>query len=244
MVVLGIDIGGTGIKGAPVRTADGTLTGERFRLPTPRPATPAAVAKTVGQVVEHFDWKGRVGCGFPAVIRHGEVCTASNVSKRWLGVNASVEFEREAACKFVVANDADAAGLAEMRLGAGRGRNGVVLFVTLGTGIGSALFMDGILVPNTELGHIEIDGVEAETLAADSVRERENLSWKKWAQRVDKYLKRMSAYLWPDLIIVGGGVSKKHEKFLPYLTVGAEVVPAQMRNEAGIVGAALLAAET
>lgn len=224
-------------------TTTGTLVAERYRLLTPKPASPAAVAETVGKVVEHFEWKGKVGCGFPAVIRHGEVCTAANISKKWLGVNVGLEFEREAACSFVVANDADVAGLAEMRLGAGRGRGGLVLFVTLGTGIGSALFMNGTLVPNTELGHIEIHGHDAETLAADSVREQQDLGWKKWAGRVDRYLKRMNAYLRPDLIVIGGGVSKKHDKFLPHLTVDVEVVPAQMRNDAGIVGAALLAAE-
>lgn len=244
MVVLGIDVGGTGIKGATVDTKTGELTADRYRLKTPRPASPDAVSETVGRVVEHFDWSGPVGCGFPAVIRHGEVCTAANISKRWLGVNAGAAFEKAAPCKFVVANDADVAGLAEMRLGAGKGRDGLVLFVTLGTGIGSALFMDGKLVPNTELGHIEIDGREAEDWAAESVREEKDLGWKKWARRVDTYLTRMHAYLWPELIIVGGGVSKKYNKFLPHLTVDVDVVPARMRNEAGIVGAALLAAET
>jgi polyphosphate glucokinase len=244
MVVLGIDVGGTGIKGATVDTSVGALTSPRHRVLTPKPASPNAIAETVASLVDHFSWSGPVGCGFPAVICHGEVMTAANISKHWLGLNAAVEFETAAPCKFTVANDADVAGLAEMRFGAGKDRNGVVLFVTLGTGIGSALFIDGKLIPNTELGHIEINGREAEAWAAESVREKKDLSWKKWARRVDTYLKRMHAYLWPDLIIVGGGVSKKHDKFLPYLTVDAEVVPAMMRNEAGIIGAALLASET
>jgi polyphosphate glucokinase len=241
--VLGIDIGGTGIKGAPVETRKGALLEERFRLLTPQPATPEAVAETVGKVAAHFDWKGPIGCGFPAVIRHGQVFTAANVDKSWIGANARQLFEQATGCTCKVANDADAAGLAEMRYGAGKGRQGVVLIVTLGTGIGTALFVDGKLVPNTELGHLELKGMDAEKYAAESAREREGLSWKKWARRVDRYLGRMEAYLWPELIIVGGGISKKHEKFLPLLTVEAEVVPAQLRNEAGIVGAALAAAE-
>lgn len=243
MQVLGIDIGGTGIKGAPVDTRKGELLKPRFRLATPQPAVPAAVARSVAQVAEHFAWKGPVGCGFPAVIRHGKVFTAAHISREWIGVDVRGLFEEETGCTFTVANDADVAGLAEMRLGAGKGRRGVVLIITLGTGIGSALFVDGKLVPNTEFGHIEIRGKDAEKRASESARERKGLGWKAWAGRVDEYLKRMQAYLWPELIIVGGGVSQKHEKFLPLLTVDAEVVPAQMRNEAGIVGAALAAAE-
>jgi polyphosphate glucokinase len=237
--ILGIDIGGTGIKGAPVDTLSGELLGERFRLLTPSPATPAAVSATVAEVAAHFSWHGPIGCGFPAVIRGSKVRTAVHVAKEWIGCEAEKLFQESTRCPVAVLNDADAAGYAEMRFGAGQGRKGVVLIVTLGTGIGSALFIDGHLVPNTELGHIEIRGKEAEVRAAASTRERKALSWKKWARRVDEYLKHMNAYLWPDLIIIGGGVSKKADKFLPLLTVETEVVPAHMENEAGIVGAAV-----
>ena len=243
MQALGLDIGGTGIKGAPVDTESGQLLAARFRLRTPHPATPPAVAKTVAEVAAHFGWQGPIGCGFPAVIRGGIAHTAANVDADWVGTDARTLFEQATGCRCAIANDADVAGLAEMRFGAGQGRDGVVLVVTLGTGIGSALFASGQLVPNTELGHIELRGMEAEHWAADSARTREDLSWKKWAKRVDRFLQRMRDYFWPELIIVGGGVSKKHEKFLPLLTVDADVVPAQLRNDAGIIGAALAAAE-
>lgn len=239
---LGIDIGGTGIKGALVDDERGELIGERFRLATPHPATPEGVTETVAKVVEHFGWRGPVGAGFPAVIRHGEVHTAANIDPSWIGRNVRSMFEEATGCTFAVLNDADAAGLAEMRWGAGRGRGGVVVVITLGTGIGSALFCDGRLVPNTEFGHLEMDGKAAERRAADSVRVRKGMSWKKWARRVDAYLHRVAFYLWPELIIIGGGVSKEHARFLPLLTVDTEVVPAQLRNEAGIVGAAAGAA--
>ena len=243
MEALGVDIGGTGIKGAPVDMASGRLLAERFRLQTPHPATPQAVAKAVSEIANYFNWQGPIGCGFPAVIRGGIVHTAANVDATWVGTDAQTLFEQDMGCRCTVANDADVAGLAEMRFGAGRGRDGVVLVVTLGTGIGSALFLSGQLVPNTELGHVELKGMEAELWAADSARKREDLSWKKWAKRVDIFLQRMRDYFWPELIIIGGGVSKKHEKFIPLLTVEAEVVPAQLRNEAGIIGAALAVLE-
>lgn len=242
METLGIDIGGTGIKGAPVDGDRGELLRERFRLATPAAATPEAMTETVARVVEHFGWQGPVGAGFPAVVRHGEVCTAANIDAAWIGRNVRVMFEAATGCTFTVLNDADVAGMAEMRFGAGKGRAGVVLVLTLGTGIGSALFSDGHLVPNTEFGHVEVHGKAAERRAADSVRTRKKMSWKKWARRLDEYLHRIAFYLWPELIIIGGGVSKKHEKFLPLLTVDCEVVPAQLRNEAGIVGAAGAAA--
>ena len=243
MKVLGIDVGGTGIKGAPVDTEQGTLLADRHRLLTPRPATPDAVTGTVAELARHFDWKGPIGCGFPAVIRSGRVCTAANISKKWLGQDVCERFGQATGCSVRVANDADVAGLAEMRLGAGQGRSGLVLFLTLGTGIGTALFMDGKLVPNTELGHIELDGREAEKWASEAVREAKDLSWKKWSRRLNAYLDAMHAYFWPDLIILGGGASKKQEKFLPHLKVATEIVPARLRNEAGIIGAACLAAE-
>lgn len=241
MEILGIDIGGSGIKGAPVDLKKGELSAPRHRIPTPQPATPEAVAATVGQIAAHFSWQGPIGCGFPAVIRRGTAHTAANVDPAWIGTQAEALFSEATGCPVRVANDADVAGLAEMRYGAGRGRDGVVLMVTLGTGIGTALFVDGRLVPNTELGHIQIKRRTGETLAADSVREREELSWKKWAKRVDVFLQRMQAYLWPDLIIIGGGVSKKHDKFIPLLKTDVEIVPAQLFNEAGIVGAAVAA---
>ncbi len=242
MEALGIDIGGTGIKGAPVDTMTGALLTERFRLRTPQPATPEAMTDTVAKIVKHFDWKGPVGAGFPAIIQHGVARSAANIDPSWIGRNVRAMFEEASGCTFTVLNDADVAGMAEMRFGAGHGRSGVVLVLTLGTGIGSALFTDGHLVPNTEFGHIEIAGKVAETKAADSARQREELSFKKWARRLDRYLDRLAFYLSPDLIIVGGGISKKHDKFLPLLTVDVEIEAAQLRNEAGIIGAAVAAA--
>jgi polyphosphate glucokinase len=242
-VVMGVDIGGTGIKGAPVDIDTGELAGERFRILTPHPATPKAVADVVGEVVEHFDWKGPVGATFPAVVKDGVTLSAANVDKEWIGASADELFTQRLNLPVTVLNDADAAGLAEMRFGAGRGRSGVVIMVTLGTGIGCGMFLDGKLVPNTELGHIEIGGKDAETLAADSVRVRKELSWKKFAGRVEQYLRTLDALMWPDLVIIGGGASKKAEKFLPLIDVRPEVVAATLQNEAGIVGAALAAAD-
>jgi polyphosphate glucokinase len=242
MEILGIDVGGTGIKGAVVDIESGGLLTDRLRLPTPRPSTPEAVVGTIGEIVTHFNWQGRLGCGFPSAVKRGVVLTAANISKTWLGVNAEELIRQATGCEVVIINDADAAGLAEMRFGAGRDQDGLVFVVTLGTGIGTAFFVNGQLVPNTEFGHIEIRAKEAEDRAAAIVREKKKLSWKRWASRVDEYLNAMERLTWPDLIIVGGGVSKKHEKFFPYLTVQAKVLPAEMRNEAGIVGAALAAA--
>ena len=242
-VVMGIDIGGTGIKGAPVDVVAGKLQGDRFRILTPHPATPKAVADVVAQVVEHFDWHGLVGATFPAVVKNGVTMTAANVDKRWIGTDAAGLFSERLGQPVVVLNDADAAGLAEVRFGAGRGRKGVVLMITLGTGIGCGMFLDGELVPNTELGHIEIDGKDAERQAADSVRERKKLSWKEYAKRVEAYLAKLDALLWPDLVIIGGGASKKANDWLPRIKVRPEVVPAQLLNEAGIVGAAVAAAQ-
>ena len=242
MKALGIDIGGTGIKGAPVDTRTGALLAERFRLPTPQPATPEAMTQTVAQIVSHFDWQGPVGAGFPAIIQQGVARSAANIDPSWIGRDVRDMFQQACGCPVTALNDADAAGTAEVHFGAGRGLAGVVLVLTLGTGIGSALFTNGHLVPNTEFGHIEIGGKVAETRTADSAREREELSWKKWARRLDRYLDRLEFYLSPELIIVGGGVSRKHDKFLPLLTIDTEIVPAKLRNEAGIVGAAAAAA--
>jgi len=239
--LLGIDIGGTGIKGAPVDTRTGELIAARFRIPTPHPATPDAVAETVAQIAEHFDWTGPLGATFPAVVQHGTVRTAANVDESWIGKDASALLGAACGAAVTVVNDADAAGIAEMEFGAGRHRHDTVIVVTLGTGIGSAVFVGGTLVPNTELGHLQIRGKDAERRAAESVREREGLSFKQWTKRLNEYFAALERLLWPDLIIVGGGISKKADKFLPRLETRADVVPAQLRNEAGIVGAALAA---
>ena len=239
MLVLGIDIGGSGIKGAPVDSDSGNLLAPRFRLPTPSPAKPRPVAEAVSLVAKHFKWKEALGIGFPGVVRKGMTLTAANIHEDWEGLNAAKFIKKVTGRKTCIINDADAAGLAEMAFGAGKGRQGVILLVTIGTGLGTALFTDGHLLPNCEFGHLEIDGVVAEWRASDAARKREKLSWKKWGRRFDKFLQTMERLIWPDLIILGGGISKKHENFMPYITVQAEVVPAQMLNEAGIVGAAV-----
>ncbi|MGW5363840.1 polyphosphate--glucose phosphotransferase [Actinopolymorpha pittospori] len=239
--VVGVDIGGTGIKGAPVDLEAGQFTSDRVRLPTPSPATPDAVADVVGKVLSQLDVEGSVGLTLPSVIRDGVVETAANIDPAWIGTDAFELFGRATGRPVAVVNDADAAGLAEMRFGAGRGRDGVVLMVTLGTGIGSALFSDGTLVPNSELGHLHLHHGDAEAWAAESVREHDDLSWKKFAQRLQAYLELVERLLWPDLIIIGGGVSKKSEKFLPRMKLRTTVVPAQLHNDAGIIGAATFA---
>ncbi|GAB4482146.1 MAG: ROK family protein [Anaerolineae bacterium] len=239
MEALGIDIGGSGMKAAPVDTETGALLAPRYRIETPQPATPTAMAKVARKLARHFEWTGPIGCGFPAPIRDGVALLAANVDASWIGTNVSETFAEATGCPVVTINDADAAGLAEIRFGAGRDRRGVVLIITLGTGIGSALFINGQLVPNTEFGHIEMGGKDAESYASDVVRKREDLSWKDYAKRVDEYLHVMEFLLRPELIIIGGGASKKHDKLIPRLTVDAEVVPAQLLNDAGIIGAAL-----
>ena len=239
MIVLGVDIGGSGIKGAPVDLDKGELAAERLRIPTPQPATPEAVAEAVAELVRHFSWQGPIGCGFPAAVRGGEVLTAANIDPSWIGTNGAELFTRVTGCPVTLLNDADAAGLAEMRFGAGVGRQGTVFVITVGTGLGTALFRDGVLVPNTELGHIILRGRDAEKYASGAVRDRLDLSYKRWAKRFDRYLHRLEELFWPDLFIVGGGISKRHDKFIPHLTVGTETLPATLRNEAGIVGAAL-----
>jgi polyphosphate glucokinase len=239
--VIGVDIGGTGIKGAAVDVAKGDLATERVRLLTPSPATPDAVADVVAELFDKIGVDGPAGITMPAVIRGGVVETASNIDHAWIGVNAVELFSRTTGRAVTVVNDADAAGLAEVRYGAGRDASGVVVMVTLGTGIGSALFVDGALVPNTELGHLPLHKGDAEDWAAESVREHEDLSWKQYAHRLQKYLELVEKLLWPQLIIIGGGISKKADKFLPRIELGTQVVPAQLRNEAGIVGAGVLA---
>jgi len=243
MQILGIDVGGSGIKGAPVDTDTGQLLAERHRIKTPKGAEPEPMAVVAAEIARNFDWHGPVGIGFPAAVKHGIIKTASNISPKWLGVNANERFSQVTGCPCVVNNDADVAGLAEVRFGAGRGQPGTVILVTLGTGIGTAVIFGGRLLPNTELGHIEIGGREGEGFAADSARQRERLSWKKYAKRLNRYLAALERLFWPDLFILGGGISKEHEKFLPQLDVEAPIVPAQLLNEAGIVGAALMAVE-
>ncbi|MGA7391488.1 MAG: ROK family protein [Terrimicrobiaceae bacterium] len=243
MTLLGIDIGGTGIKGAPVDVETGQLTAERFRIETPQPSVPNAVADVVKQVAAHFNYSGPAGVTFPAVVKHGVTYTAANVDRSWIGTNAGELFSRHIGGPVTVVNDADAAGVAEMRFGAGKDRNGVIILVTLGTGIGSAVFLDGQLLPNSEFGHLMIRGKAAERRASEKVRVDKKLSWKQWAKRISEFLNEMEKLFSPDLFIIGGGISKKAEKFFPFLTTRTEViiVPAQMRNEAGIIGAAYLA---
>lgn len=242
MQILGIDVGGSGIKAAVVETADGELASERIRIETPRPATPEGIGKAVQSLVRQMRWSGPVGMGFPAAIQHGVARTAANVDKSFIGLPVAKFFSEQAGCPVHVANDADVAGMAEMQFGAGRGMRGVVLIVTIGTGLGTALFTDGKLLPNTELGHIFLDnGVEAERYAAESVRVTKKLKWKEWGKRFDHYLVAMEGLFWPDLIVLGGGVSKKLEKFAPMISVRTPVVAAGFLNQAGIVGAALYA---
>ncbi len=239
MQVFGLDIGGSGIKGAPVDAETGELLAERVRVGTPEGARPDDVAAACVEVVSRSGWDGPVGCGFPGVVKGGVVHTAANVADEFIGFDLQERLERELGQPAGIVNDADAAGLAEVRWGAGRGVDGVLLMLTLGTGIGTALFVGGKLVPNTELGHVQLRGQDAEHYAADRARKAEDLSWKEWAGRVEEYLVMMENLFWPDLIIVGGGVSKKSEKFLPRIETRTEVVPAQMLNAAGIAGAAL-----
>jgi polyphosphate glucokinase len=240
--VLGIDIGGSGIKGAPVDTGQGKLLAERVKLETPHPAVPDTVAKVVAQLVEAFSWTGPAGITFPGVVVNGVTHTAANLDPAWVGLDTRALFSEATGLSPALINDADAAGLAEMRFGAGAGQQGTVLMLTFGTGIGSALFRAGILVPNTEFGHIEIRGKDAEHRASERAKEEHDLSWEKWAERVDEYLQHMEGLTAPDLIIFGGGISRKADKFLHLLSgLRATVVPASLHNDAGIVGAALAA---
>ncbi|MGW0773252.1 polyphosphate--glucose phosphotransferase [Streptomyces sp. NPDC002835] len=244
MNVFGVDIGGSGIKGAPVDLDRGDLAQERHKVLTPQPSTPDAVADGVAEVVGHFGWTGPVGITFPGVVTGGITRTAANVDKGWVDRDAaSLLGERLGGLPVTILNDADAAGVAEMTFGAGRGRKGTVILLTFGTGIGSALFVDGRLVPNTELGHLELHGHDAEKRASTKAKDDEDLTWQHWARRVQKYLAHVEMLFSPELFIVGGGVSRKSEKFLPLIEgVRAEIVPAELQNNAGIVGAAMAAA--
>jgi len=242
MSVLGIDFGGSGIKGALVDESTGELLTERYRLPTPVGALPQDVAEVVGEIARHFDYHGPIGIGFPSVILHGVVYTAANIDQGWIGVNAETLFGEVTGCPCFVVNDADAAGVAEMNYGVGlENPRGVTLFLTIGTGIGSALFVDGKLLPNTELGHLEVRGKDAERRASDATRKRKTLTWEEWAVRLHEVLARMEMLFWPDLIVLGGGVSKDWESFMPYIRLRSKIMPAKLFNQAGIVGAAIYA---
>jgi polyphosphate glucokinase len=239
MQVLGIDIGGSGIKGALVNINTGELLAERIRIKTPKGAKPNPVTDVAAEIANTFNWKGPIGIGFPAPIKHGVAMMAANVSQKWVGINADELFSSVTGCPCKVGNDADVAGMAEMAFGAGKGQMGTVIMLTLGTGIGSAIYYNGHLLPNTEFGHLQMKGVDAEHRASDAARQRDGLSWKKYAKRLSAYLNEMEKLFWPDLFIIGGGVSKQHENFLPLLNLQTRIVPAQFQNEAGIVGAAL-----
>lgn len=241
MNILGIDIGGSAIKAAPVNPVDGSLADDRIRIATPQPTTPDAVAETVAKVVEHFNWSGQIGCGLPSVIRNGIVCTAANIDPAWIGVDAVDLFTTKTGHAVTVLNDADAAGLAEMNYGAGNKALGTSIVVTVGTGLGTALFRHNTLVPNSELGHLYLHGKIAEQVASAAVRAEQKLSYLEWAKRLDDYLHRLEELFWPDLFIIGGEISKDHDKFFPYLTVETRILPAALRNDAGIVGAAVAA---
>jgi polyphosphate glucokinase len=240
---IGIDIGGTGIKGALVNTKKGQLVSERIRFDTPDGATTEEVIAKVAEIVDQLDSDKDtpIGICFPAIIKDGVTLSAANVSKDWVGVKAEKLFSKALNRKVVLLNDADAAGVAEIKYGAGQERKGLVLMVTLGTGIGTALFMNGKLIPNSELGHLEIDGVDYESMASFSAKERENLSFADWAKRLTKYFNMVDRLFSPDLIIVGGGVSKQHEEFLPLIETNIKMVPAESKNNAGIIGAAFIA---
>ena len=243
--VLGIDIGGSGIKGAIVNVKTGKMTTDRHRIPTPEASTPKAVADTIKQIAKHFDWKGPIGVGFPGVIQHGVVKTAANVDDGWLNVDLEKLLEKRTDSKTVALNDADAAGMAEMKYGAGRKSKGVVIMLTVGTGIGCALFTQGKLVPNCEWGHFCLPGGidEAEKWASDAARKTFNLSWDEWMQRLKTFINYLEDMFWPDLIIIGGGLAKKLEKKgIPFET-RTKIVPAQLLNEAGIIGAAVAASK-
>jgi len=240
---IGIDIGGTGIKGALVNTKKGVLLSERIRFDTPEGASPEEVIAKVAEIVEQLDSDKDtpIGICFPALIKDGVTLSAANVSKEWVGFKAEKLFSKYLNRKVVLLNDADAAGVAEIKYGAGQERKGLVLMVTLGTGIGTALFMNGKLIPNSELGHLEIDSVDYESMASYSAKEREGLSFADWAKRLTKYFNAVDRLLSPDLIIIGGGVSKQHEDFLPLIETKIKMVPAESKNNAGIIGAAFIA---
>jgi polyphosphate glucokinase len=240
--VLGIDFGGSGIKGAPVDTKKGILLEKRFRLPTPVPATPVDVLMVIQGIVDHFKWTGAVGLTFPAVVQNGFIRTAANIDKSWIGTDAEKMVSEKIGLPTFVVNDADAAGMAEMKFGSGKGRKGLVVILTIGTGIGSALFLKKKLVPNTEFGHINLNsGIDAETVTSDAARKKDKLEWDEWAKRFDIYLHKIEDLLHPDLFIIGGGISKRPDRFSDLLTIETEYTIAGLKNDAGIIGAAIAA---
>lgn len=246
MDILGIDIGGTGIKSAIVDTTTGALRSKRHRIPTPKDATPEAVAEVVVEMTRHFEWNGPIGCTLPARVEHGIVHTAANIHEFWIETEVESLFSMATGQRVTVLNDADAAGLASVTFGAGKGRMGIVFFITVGTGIGSAMFLDGKLVPGTELGHLQLKGRSAELYASSRVKKEKELSWKSWAKRFQKYLDMLEFLFAPDTIILGGGISRpaKIREYTPYLNTNADLLFATLENEAGIIGAACAAAVT
>lgn len=243
MQVLGIDIGGSGIKGAVVDTRKGQFVSERLRIATPQPAKPMPVADVVADIARAFNWSGPIGCTFPAVVQHGVARTAANVDDKWIGADAQALFRAATGNPVLVLNDADAAGIAEIKFGAGKNQAGLLVVLTLGTGVGSAFFIDGILIPNTEFGHLKIRGKSAEERSSERGRLEKGYSWRKWGKRISEHLRYMEALFTPDLFIIGGGVSKKYDKFFPHIDCATKIVPAQLRNRAGIIGAAVAAGE-
>ncbi len=239
MEVLGIDIGGSGIKGAIVDTTKGEFLTERLRIATPQPAKPEPVAAVVGEIARSFGWDGPIGCTFPAVVQHGITRTAANVDDEWIGTDAQALFRAATGNAVLALNDADAAGIAELQFGAGKDQDGLVVILTLGTGVGSAFFINGLLIPNTEFGHLIIRGKSAEDRTSDRGRQENGYSWRKWGKRLSEHLRYMEALFTPDLFIIGGGVSKKYDKFFPHISCATKIVPAQLRNRAGIIGAAI-----
>jgi polyphosphate glucokinase len=243
MIAMGIDIGGSGIKGALVDTEAGELTTERIRIPTPQPATPEACIAVIQQIVAELDYEGLMGVGIPGIAIEGKILSAANIDDGWIDFNAREAIKVATGCRAVIRNDADVAAVAELHFGAGHKQKGVVMMFTLGTGIGAAMFVNGRLVPNLELGHLYLPGmkIDAESYAADRIRTEEDLSWKKWGKRLNEYFQHIEFLFSPELIIIGGGVSKYHKKFLKHIKIRATIVPAETRNEAGIIGAAVTA---
>lgn len=239
----GIDIGGSGVKGAPVDVVAGELEGDRYRIPTPQPSTPEAVMDVAAEIINHYGWSGRVGCAIPAVVLGGVALSAANIDDAWIGTDGRSLLEQKSGCDVWLLNDADAAGLAEIRYGAGKGEQGLVLVLTFGTGIGSAMFYGGKLIPNSEFGHLEFRGMEAEHYAAARLVEADDMRVDWWASRVNEFLQHVEAILNPDVIIFGGGISKRFDDFSDFLETRATLRVAELRNEAGIVGAALAAYE-
>ncbi len=242
-ILLGIDIGGTGIKGAPVNVKTGQLTQERLRIKTPQPAKPEAIAEVVEQIANHFEYSGPAGIAFPSIVKDGVIFSATNVDESWINLDAAKLFERHVGGPVTLINDADAAGIAEMRFGAGVGRKGVVILLTFGTGIGSAIFCDGVLLTNTEFGQLKIRGKDIEIRASERIREKKAISFKKWADIIGEFLRELENLFSPELFLIGGGISKKADKFLPYLKAQSQVPieACKMQNDAGIIGAATLA---